>query len=274
MKKIILCADDYGQNQPISQAIIALLEKKRLSATSCMTTAPLWLNHAQWLHPFKDQIDIGLHFNLTEGMPLSEELKASHGFLSLQRLLFKAYSRQLKRRIIEAELNAQLDAFVVGIGKLPDFIDGHQHIHQLPVIRDALLTVYEKRLRSSHCYVRCVHNPSVYWRLQLKGLVIQLLGAGTFKKKLVKRQIPHNPSFAGVYSFPDAKHYAGYFSRFLAQSKDRGIIMCHPGLQQVAETKDVIAKSRVDEFSYLMGDDFVLDCFQAGIELCSGHKTV
>jgi len=29
MKRIILCADDYGQNKPISQAIITLIEKKR-----------------------------------------------------------------------------------------------------------------------------------------------------------------------------------------------------------------------------------------------------
>src|SRR5438445_12446121 len=116
MKKITLCADDYGQNQSISQAIIALLGKNRLTATSCMTTALTWPEHAKWLHPLVQQADIGLHFNLTEGTPLSSNLMNSHGFLPLSPLLFKAYWRALNRVAIESELHAQLDAFEAAMG--------------------------------------------------------------------------------------------------------------------------------------------------------------
>ena len=268
MKKITLCADDYGQNQCISQAIIALLEKNRLSATSCMTTSLLWPEHARWLQPFVKQADIGLHFNLTEGKPLSFELTQSHGFLPLSKLLFKAYWHMLNESAIVAELHAQLDAFLAGMGQLPHFIDGHQHIHQMPVIRNALMKVYAKRLQKTGCYVRCTHDPKFYLRNRtyIKRLVIQILGANTFKKMIIKRQIPHNSSFAGIYQFTDSARYSEVFPRFLAQINDGGIIMCHPGLSS-SNNADEIAEARYDEFLYLQSDKFVLDCFQAGVVL-------
>ncbi len=266
MKKITLCADDYGQNQSISQAIIALLEKNRLSATSCMTTVPMWPEHAKWLHPLAHQADIGLHFNLTEGKPLSDILLNSHGFMPLSQLLIKSYWRLLNAAAIEAELNAQLDAFEAAMGCMPDFIDGHQHIHQLPVIRDVLLKVYNQRLRKTDCYIRCVHDSKIYLRLNIKKWMIQLLGAGGFKKRITRDKIPHNSSFSGIYHFSKGGQYSRIFPRFLAQIKDRGIIMCHPGLAPV-DKADVIAESRFHEYLYLESNQFVLDCFQAGVVL-------
>src|SRR5580693_851904 len=116
MKYIILCADDYGQTCAISQAIIDLLKSRRLTAISCMVTSSGWPLHAPWLIPYKNQVDIGLHFNLTEGK----------GPLSL--LLLKSHLRQLHKHTIRAELNTQLDQFISAMGVLPDFIDGHQHV--------------------------------------------------------------------------------------------------------------------------------------------------
>ena len=274
MKKVVLCADDYGQNQSISQAIIALLEKNRLSATSCMTNSSGWLEHARWLQPFDGQADIGLHFNLTEGKPLSERLAATHGIMSLQHLIAKACAHRLSRSAVEAELNAQLDAFVEGMGRLPDFVDGHQHIHQLPVIRHALLNVYEARLRDARAWLRCVHDPRAFLRVHsrhyLKKLIIQLLGAGVFKKMVIERGIPHNSSFAGIYSFTDAMRYSHMFPRFLADIRDNGLIMCHPGLL-TSDRTDKISDARYQEFLYLIGDHVVRDCLHAGVSL---HRLV
>lgn len=66
MKRIILCADDYGQNDVISQAILNLIKKKRLTAVSCMVAGVDWARHAAMLAKVQDQIDVGLHVNLTE----------------------------------------------------------------------------------------------------------------------------------------------------------------------------------------------------------------
>jgi len=269
MKKIILCADDYGQNQSISQAIITLLERKRLSATSCMTTAPLWPEHAKWLQSFKNQVDIGLHFNLTEGHLLSDALKKSHGFMPLGQMIKRAYCRMLNASAIEAELHAQLDRFEAAMDQLPDFIDGHQHVHQLPVIRHVLLNVYEKRLRERGSYIRCVYDPKIFSRLGhryfVKKLMIQwLTGAASFKQELIQRKVPHNSSFAGIYPFAASAHYSTIFPEFLSQMTHQGIIMCHPGLPS-QDDSDPIAKARHHEFLYFESEQFIADCHRVDI---------
>ena len=43
MNKVILCADDYAQNDAISDGILQLLDKGVINATSCLTTAANWL---------------------------------------------------------------------------------------------------------------------------------------------------------------------------------------------------------------------------------------
>lgn len=273
MKKITLCADDYGQSEFISQAIIVLLKQKRLSAASCMTTAPLWREHANWLHSFKNQADIGLHFNLTEGSPLSKKLIQKQGFMPLASLLKRAHLRMLDASAIEAELNAQLDLFEHAIGRLPDFIDGHQHVHQLPIIRSVLLKVYEERLRKNQSYLRCVYEPNIIKHLGsryfMKVLTIHLLAsAKTFKKLLNDNKIPHNSSFAGVYQFDDSKQYPVIFPRFLRQITDGGIIMCHPGLEAGNTDKsDPIANARYNEFRYLESEQFISDCEREEVQI-------
>ncbi len=267
VKSITLCADDYGQNTAISQAIIALLKEKRLSAVSCMTTAPEWPAHARELAIFKDQTDIGVHFNLTEGKPLSSAFIALYGssFPSLFTLLKKCYLRQLDPTVVYAELNAQLDQFISSMGRLPDFIDGHQHVHQFPIIREATLALYAERLRDHFCYVRSVYDPKAWLRIRenayIKQLIIQLCGAHEFKKQLIQRNIPHNSSFSGIYNFAPAAAYAQLFPRFLQQSENRGLIMCHPGLSQ-SQNKDEIKAARALEYDYFQSEQFVAACLQ------------
>lgn len=262
MKSLILCADDYGQNQSISQAIITLLKKNRLSATSCMTTTAHWPDAAKNLLPFQATTDIGLHFNLTEGQPLSPALQRSHGFLPLHRLLLRAYTRRLQMQAIEAELHAQLDCFVAHMQQLPRFIDGHQHVHQLPMVRECILKMYAQRLQGRGIYLRCTVRP--YYGSSFKNLVLQLLGARQLKKKLIEEGIPHNASFSGIYDFNQADRYAEWFPKFLRESQSQGIIMCHPGF---AEQGDPIAKVRFHEFAYLDSEQFLQDCQRAHVQL-------
>lgn len=262
MKRIILCADDYGQSSAISQAIIELIKYKRLTATSCMTTMPEWLSHAVELKPFINQIDIGLHFNLTEGLTLSKEM-ADEGFMLLPKLLMKAYLQRLNKDAIRAELCAQLDRFVLGLGRLPDYIDGHQHVHQFPMIRDVVLAVYEERLKQNGAYLRSVHDSKAFLRVTkkayLKRIIIQLCGATSFKNQLLRRHIPHNSSFSGIYDFSDSKNYERMFRQFLQDIGDNGVIMCHPGLLD-PNNSDVIARSRFDEYQYFQSEAFEQAC--------------
>ncbi len=256
MKHIILCADDYGQNADISQAIIALIQQSRLSATSCLTTFSHWKMHAKWLEPFKNQIDIGLHFNLTEGKLC--RIPAS----SLGKLLLFSQLRFISQQKIEEELHAQLDQFESEMKMPPRFIDGHQHVHQFPVIRDALLSVYEKRLWQHPVYFRCTDSAIT----DFKNLIIQFSGARAFKKKLIAKKIPHNASFLGIYNFASPQ-FEKTFQKFLSEISEGGLIMCHPGLKNNEMNSDKIAQSRGGEFHYLSSQQFVEDCKKFEAEL-------
>lgn len=265
MKNIILCADDYGQNPAISQAIIALAENNRLTATSCMVNSDYWQIHAKWLAPVKQKIDVGLHLNLTEGKPLSQDYLSRYGdkLFSLGNLLLRASMGKLDKKIIESEMHAQIDRFIEGVGHLPVFVDGHQHVHQFPLIRDVFFEVYEKRLRQQKTYVRCVYDAHGIFHAAsgafLKWLIIQLSGAKIFKKRLEVLAIPHNTSFSGIYSFHTKKPYAEIFPTFLNDVTDGGLIMCHPGLPLTSDP-DPIYGARHHEYEYFASDVFVSVC--------------
>lgn len=264
-KRIVLCADDYGQALAISQGILALIKQGRLTATSCLVNTPYWEEHAKWLLPFKDKVDIGLHFNLTEGKPLSSGYVSEQGeaFYSINKLLMLSFLRRVSQSAIEAECHAQIDQFEAATGFLPRYLDGHQHVHQFPVIRDALLNVYEQRLRPSQAYIRLANETPDFC---LKKMIIYASGATSMKKQLQKRAIPHNHSFAGIYSFHEAHEYPVYFSEFLQKIGDKGLIMCHPGLETV-ELNDPIGAARVKEYDYFAGQLFVQECERQSIQL-------
>lgn len=268
MKRIILCADDYGQNESISQAIVDLLQQKRLSATSCMVTSPHWQETAPKLKPYLNRADIGLHLNLTEGKPLSSALPAT---IPLNDLLIKAFTRKLDQKQISAEFRAQLDRFSEEFGMQPDYLDGHHHIHQLPIIRNAVLEVFEERLRDNpDAYIRSTFAPGSLWQMKsgayLKLVFIQFAGALAFKAQLLKRNIPHNTSFSGIYDFSKPYEYQELFPRFARAVVDGGIIMSHPGLVS-KEAGDEIAASRNKEYLYFSSPDFLRLCNDNEISL-------
>jgi chitin disaccharide deacetylase len=255
MTSIVLCADDYGQNAAISQAIVNLFEQKRLSATSCMVTAPAWVDSIKLLEPHKNKVDIGLHLNLTEGKPLS---KSMDKFLPLRDLIIKTHTKKVEKEPIVTELSAQLDHFIETFGQLPDYLDGHHHVHQLPIVRDIVFDLYESKLREMGAYIRCTFDPASLKRVKdvafLKQLVIQLSGGIVFRKELIKRKIPHNKSFAGIYNFTKSYEYSDLFPRFIKQVSDGGIIMCHPGL--MGKEEDMIATARHHEYLYFCSNAF------------------
>lgn len=253
-KSIVLCADDYGQEIEISNGIYFLLEIGILSATSCLVTSRYWPEQGSRLRRFQSFVDIGLHFNLTEGKPISKEYCDTYGkeFFSLKELLLRASLRQLKPSVISAEFKAQLESFNTILNKHPDFIDGHQHIHQFPIIREALLSTYKDMGLTS--YMRLVNPPITGG---VKDLTIKLSGGYKMHKLYTEAQIEHNPSFGGIYNFNKADNYPHYFRNFLQKIGQNGIIMCHPAN---AKSRDPIGVAREKEYKYLLSHEFQRDC--------------
>jgi chitin disaccharide deacetylase len=261
LKKIIICADDFGQNAEISKGIIELVRNQRISAVSCLVNSKDFNFYAEQLKAFADKIDIGLHFDLT----------SNH---NLGILLIKSKLHLLRQIDIEAEFNRQLDIFLKIFGKSPDFIDGHQHVHHLPVICDAIFNIYIKRLKDQKPYIRYVNYEKLNQlpTAKLKFFIIKISSDLHFEQKLITLKIPYNKSFAGIYDFKDSAKYASIFPHFLKMIKNNGLIMCHAGMLS-NDPKDPIAKCRYDEWDYFMSNQFLVDCQKAGIVIDRFYPT-
>jgi predicted glycoside hydrolase/deacetylase ChbG (UPF0249 family) len=271
MKNLILCADDYAQNDEISKGIRMAYEAGRINAISCLTNMPGWAKEGAALLKMRSKGLLGLHLNFTFGHALSSEWKMQYEetFQSLPRLIFLNYFRQLDPAIIVAECSAQLNAFRDVVGRSPDFVDGHQHVHQLPVMRQALLTLFSEEHLQAFVRVSAHHRGFIRTTISaLKVLMIAHLGGVSLRRELKQAHIPMNTSFSGVYSFRQSAQYRQFFKQFLAESDHHGLVMCHPGLLSNDKT-DPLYASRHDELRYFMSDEFSSDLRAYGFELTS-----
>lgn len=265
MRSVILCADDYARNPAITKGILQLAIKGRISATSCMTTFEHWPTAAVQLKPISSNLDVGLHLNLTEGRPLTPYFPHTDKgrFYSLGKLMQFAFTKRLNEQALHQELNAQIEMFIKHFGCPPDFIDGHQYVHQLPVVRKVCVALAKKMFPRKRPYVRVASSGWVKdfqaSAKPVKSLVIALTGAPALKQMLFKARVPFNRSFSGIYAFKHSEQYASLFPKFLRFAKDKGIVVCHPGLGS-SDLTDPIRDYRQKEFEYLSSEQFLKDC--------------
>lgn len=269
---ITLCADDYGLAPGVSAGILALIAAGRLQATGCMTGGPFWPEAAPLLHEVEDRADIGLHLTLTDQMPLGimTDLAPNGRFPSLPLLLKRSLARQLDKAEIAAELARQYDSFEAHFGRAPDFLDGHHHIHQLPVIRDVVLDLWQRRMGGKGWVRSCFEPFDAIVRRGVdpfRASVISGLGMA-FRWRLHRLGVPHNTSFRGVYDFSGRIAYAELFRRFTDRPGERTLMMLHPGrVDEALKAADGLTAQREVELHFLASDACVLSLAERGISL-------
>lgn len=261
LRRLILCADDFSLHPVIDQAIVSLLKLRRLNAVSCMCHHDQIFKQAKTLLTVSHDAQIGMHLNLTEGYFCSVPSKR---FFSLSKMIWRSSFRLLSFADIEREVKAQLDQFTKSFGRLPDFIDGHQHVHVLPVVREALMSVQKKYCPNSWLRLP-IQSHSLTKKDWMKSVVISRMGGYQLKKQLIEQSVQHNQSFSGIYDFNQVNAYRDIFNFFIQSSHQPDLIMCHPanGLCSM----DEIALCRQEEYDYFSGDDFLKDLNQAGLTL-------
>lgn len=254
-QQFILCADDFAMTAGASQAILALAAAGRLSATSAIVTTDDWPRHAKDAVAMRDRLCLGLHLNLTFGRPLGDiPSVAPDGRLSQARTLGRALARRIEVDEVSAEINRQFDRFELEAGAPPDFVDGHHHVHVLPVIRDALIGVVERRYPDVKPLVR---NPAdrlsalIARRVAFRKAVVVSALASRFARLLREKGLLSNEGFSGFSGFGPIA-YAREFESFLIARGPRHMIMCHPGIPQDGESEhDAIAERRREEYAFL-----------------------
>jgi predicted glycoside hydrolase/deacetylase ChbG (UPF0249 family) len=244
MIPIILSADDYALNAGIDLAVIDLVRRGLLTATSCLVLSPRWKEAAKMLDAdIRARADIGLHLDFTEFAQ-----SARH---TLPALIALTAGRMLQQKVLTQSIHAQLDRFEAVMGAAPDYIDGHQHVHQLPQIRDALVAILKQRYGDNAPWIRLA-KPAGH---HLKESIISMLGARQMSAELDKARLRHSDWLLGVYGFDlDEQAYRTRLALWLGQAAIRRsevcTFMCHPAIS-AKSLGDPICEARVVEYKVL-----------------------
>jgi len=249
-KRLIVCVDDFGLNPRVDDSIIALARQGRISATGCLVDAPAWrADVPRRARECGDRIDIGLHLNL------SEAFAGAPAPLPWGRLVLKAYAGLLDGRALRAEVKRQLDGFEAALGRPPDFVDGHRHVHQLPVVREALVQELAGRYRGTKPWLRHCGAPA--GSPGFKARVIAALGARGLARLARRGGFAQNRCLLGVYGFDGTlAEQEQRLAAWLRAAEDGDLLMCHTAWPAADDPSDPIATARAVEHQALAGEAF------------------
>ncbi|MFD4840288.1 ChbG/HpnK family deacetylase [Achromobacter sp. NPDC058515] len=233
-------------NADIDEGLIALAGMGRVSAVSCLAHGPTFAANARRLAAL--DVDVGLHVNLTE--PLGAD---AGPMPALGTLILKAYAGLLDAAWINAQLIRQFDAFESAFGRAPDYVDGHRHVHQLPGIRERILSLLGQRYAARLPWLRRT-TPGMQCGIPLKESVkarlIGALGAAALAREAGKNGLRTNRRLLGVYGFEGGRRrYAGLLQHWLFNARDGDLLMCHPALG--GKDDGAMARQRRTEFEVL-----------------------
>ena len=246
MRRLTVCADDFAMSGEVSRTIVGLAKAGKINGISAMAVLERWEQDARLLADLPASVGVGLHLVLTDETPATLMPRlAPEGMLpAAGRLERLAWSRRLPLKEIANEIDAQFARFEEVIGRPPAFVDGHQHVHLLPKVRD--LVIAATALRAPSAWLRSCEDKlaRILSRpFALKSTLNALQSKG-FARLAARAGLRCNDSFAGLYDFK--ADYEELFPRFLASPGQFHLVICHPGLS-TDSAPDPIADARSRE---------------------------
>lgn len=236
MKRLIINADDFGLNEGVVRGIVDCHQAGVISSTSCLTNMPAWPQAAAYLraHP---ELGAGVHLVFNAGRPLlpPEQVPALVGtggcFLNdgqILRSLRPGTTAQLR-----AELRAQVERFMVDVGRPPTHLDNHCSVSYKRPDR------FRVTLELAHAYslpIRAPFGDDLEERAtelaRVNGLPASLirLQGGWYRRQVDRRGIRRPNTFIMDFSHP-AGRTADRLLRILAGVRDGWIseLLTHPG---------------------------------------------
>lgn len=259
-RSLTLCADDFGQSGDINQGILALLKLNRLAAVSVMSQGPAWAEGAPALKEHQHTTDIGLHLNLTHRFD-------SHTYVrSLSAWLVSASLAWIDRQAVRESFRRQIDLFVKHSGRLPDYLDGHQHVHAFAVIREILVEVIAEYWQTqAKPWVRAPDRLLDNGKVPFKAWVLRTATRG-FAAYLTNAGLRYPAGFAGLYALTPSANFPAQMAGWLQQLPTGTLIMVHPGVQS-RDARDPIRDARYAELQHLQSTQFAERVQSAGVQL-------
>ena len=178
-----------------------------------------------------------------------------------------AYLGRVDKSAMAAELDRQLAIFTAAMGRSPDYIDGHQHVHLLPGVRD----VVTDGARRIGAYVRSTRE-TIGLAMSRRPSPVEAAflswTAAPLERLIRNAGLATNSGFRGVRTFRETAPYRALFQRMIAGAGRACLIMCHPGAPDaILAQRDQVTNVREAELRYLASDAFPLDLMDAGLAL-------
>jgi chitin disaccharide deacetylase len=156
--ELIINADDFGISEEVNLAIDELFRQGKINSTSMLSNGIHFLDaiNLAKLGLYHDKI--GVHLNLTEGIPLTSDILKSTFFTDgksftgkRRRLVF--LTPKLKK-LVYNEFDSQI-RFLIENGIKPTHIDSHHHYHNEP----GLITIVVALAKKHHIHnIRILRN--------------------------------------------------------------------------------------------------------------------
>jgi len=241
--RLIVHADDFGETVEITRGILECVEAGIVTSTSILAGFPgasLALREAARRGR---EVSFGVHLNFCEGRPLTRGVT------------------------LRPEAAAQVEA-VAAAGVEISHLDSHKHLHQLPVVADAVLRVAR---RFGIGRVRCTLEES-FWT---KGTGLAAGASRLVRRRLARRLLTaiEEGGFRTTARVFDVRELVAEGRRrertaLLRRPGSLSEMFCHPGTER-ADREKPGSCSRHDESRFLLSGEFRDLLREAEVDLVS-----
>jgi predicted glycoside hydrolase/deacetylase ChbG (UPF0249 family) len=232
MKNLIINADDFGMSSDVNQAIMAAMDKKLCMDTTLLMNFEHSEEAAKLAISADKKNNIGIHLNLTEGYPLTRNIRNESRFCNnegffhnkkVKRILYLSTSE--KRAVLE-EITAQIQLCRI-MGIPISHADSHNHIHEEPGFLPILLDILKIE---NIPFLRLTNN----------------IGKTSFQNRFYRNSyntVLSFKKFAGTSYFGSTSNFNSYRKDW----KENSIIelMIHPGQIRNNQIYDVYSKENL-----------------------------
>ncbi len=235
---LVVSADDLGYSAGVDRAILQAHRDGIVRSTSLLVTFPRAAEAAE-LARAETGLEVGLHFDLVEGAPVSDPaavatLVGGEGrFLGLRDLVERLVTGRVRPSEVATELRAQVER-ARSLGTPALAWDSHRHVHLFPLVARVVAAVAREQ---GARWVRRAAPPA--WPVAWKA---GLLGVATAGSAPFLRGIPGSDWYVDLTSRHPAPQPAEV--ALLAARAGLGELSAHPGTADGAQPQDPLAARR------------------------------
>jgi chitin disaccharide deacetylase len=275
MKALIVNADDFGMTPGVNRAIIDCHTQGIVTSATLMVNMPAY-EDAVRLAREHASLAVGLHFNITQGRPVSDPalipslLNERGEFLGTSgRLAKRALAGRLRKDEVIWELGAQINRAITA-GLNLTHIDSHKHAHALPLVFDAVVQTI------GDYGIHAVRTPRDRFKFEFTNFKQRMVAAGLSllclmnSTSLRRSGLRTNDWFLGVAQ-TGRWTKAWLLDQIAALPEGLHELMCHPGYEDEAlgDVKTRLRESRAVEARLLMDPEVAAQLRRFNVQLAT-----